>query len=233
MALLTLRRMVMADTLFGRTVRGARRFALNFSLPAPNLLVRPALWVFLAVRQTHYFVVRVFVCEPLFKAYCTRVGKGVRTGVFVPFVQGAGRLEVGDHVTLQGKASFTFGARYADEPTLIIGSHCQIGHNCVIAVGRSVTIGDHCLIAANVEIFDSSGHPSEPEARRRGEPAPLESVKPIVIERNVWVGRGSMILPGVTIGENSVVAAHSVVMASMPPNSMIVGNPARRMGAVA
>ena len=87
-------------------------------------------------------------------------------------------------------------------------------------------------MAPDVVVFDVSGHPSDPAARERGEPAPDESVKPVVIERNVWIGRRAMIYPGVTVGENSVIGANSVVMNSVPPNSLVMGNPARRVGTV-
>jgi acetyltransferase-like isoleucine patch superfamily enzyme len=232
MASLQLRRLVMADTTFGRSARRSVRFVRTFTLPAPRAVFRPILFAFLALRTSWFFVKRIFFCEPLFKAYCTKVGKNVRTGPFLQFVQGAGRLEIGDDVAIYGKASFIFASRYSDEPTLTIGPHSHIGHNCSFVVGRSVTIGEYCQMAPDVVIFDASGHPSDPAARERGEPAPLESVKPVVIERNVWLGRGAMIFPGVTVGENSVISAHAVVMASVPPNSLMMGNPARRMGTV-
>lgn len=224
--------MAMADTPFGRTVRASRRFVLDFSLPTPAVVVRPLLWVFVAVRQVYYFTYRVFVCEPLFKASCTRVGRRVRTGPFVQWVQGAGRIEIGDDVVFQGKAAFIFAARYSDAPTLAIGSHCNIGHNVSFIVGRAITIGEHCMIAADTAMFDASGHPSDPVARERGDPAPLDSVKPIVIERNVWIGRGATIFPGVTIGENSVIGSRAVVMSSVPANSLVLAPAARRMGTV-
>jgi acetyltransferase-like isoleucine patch superfamily enzyme len=232
MASRQLRRLVMADTPFGRFGRRTHRLLFNFTLPAPRALVRPMLWLFLVLRQSYQFVYRVFICEPLFKAYCTRVGRNVRTGPFVQFVFGAGQIVVGDDVAIYGKSSFMFAARYSDSPTLTIGSHSHIGHNCSFTVGRSVTIGEYCQMAPDVVIFDASGHPSDPAARERGEPAPLDTVKPVVIERNVWIGRGAVIFPGVTVGENSVVAARAVVMASVPANSMVMGNPARRMGTV-
>lgn len=224
--------MVMADTTFGLTARRSYRFVSNFTLPTPRVIVRPLLWTFVLARQAYYFVYRVFVCEPLFKASCRNVGRGVRTGAFVQFIQGAGFIDIGDDVAIHGKASFMFASRYSDEPTLTIGSHSHIGHNCSFTVGRSITIGEYCQMAPDVVIFDASGHPSDPAARERGEPAPLATVKPVVIERNVWLGRGAMVFPGVTIGENSVVAANAVVMASVPANSLVMGNPARRMGAV-
>jgi acetyltransferase-like isoleucine patch superfamily enzyme len=230
--LLEFRRLVMADTPFGRAARRGRRFMYDFTVPAPRVVVRPLLWLFLVLRQTYYFIYRVFICEPLFKAYCARVGKRVRTGPFIQFVQGAGRMEIGDDVAIHGKCSFIFASRYSEEPTLTIGPHSHIGHNCTFTVGRSVTIGEYCQMAPDVVIFDASGHPSNPAARERGEPAPLDSVKPVVIERNVWLGRGAMVFPGVTIGENSVISAHAVVMSSVPANSLVMGNPARRMGTV-
>lgn len=204
----------------------------NVSIPAPRLVFRPVLFLFLLLRSAYYFVARVFVCEPLFKSYCSRIGKNVHTGVFIHWVEGAGRIELGDDVLVDGKCSFSFAAQYAPDPTLAIGSHTGIGHNCSFVIGRRITIGERCRIASDVVMFDSSGHPSDPMARLAGAPAPLDSVKPITLERNVWVGRGAIIFPGVTIGENSVVAAGAVVLASVPANSLVIGNPARRMAAV-
>jgi carbonic anhydrase/acetyltransferase-like protein (isoleucine patch superfamily) len=232
MDLLTIRHLVMADTPFGRAARSARRFALDFTLPVPRVLAKPLLLVFLAIRQTYYFLYRTFLAEPIFKAYCAKVGKRVRTGPFIQWIQGGGRIEIGDDVKIHGKVSIAFSSRYADEPFFSIGSHSHIGHNCVFTIGKSVIIGDYCQMAPDVVIYDASGHASEPEARLRGEPAAPDSVKPVVIERNVWLGRGAVIMPGVTVGENSVIAARAVVTQSVPPNSFMLGNPARRMGSV-
>lgn len=222
----------MADTPQGKALRWLYRGVIDFTLPTPRLLVRPVLYFFLTLRQAYYFVFRVFVCEPLFKASCSKVGKRVRCGPFIQWVQGAGRIEIGDDVAIHGKASFTFGSRYSDDPVISIGPHSHIGHNCAFVAGRSITIHEYCQMAPDVVVFDVSGHPSDPAARERGEPAPDESVKPVVIERNVWIGRRAMIYPGVTVGENSVIGANSVVMNSVPPNSLVMGNPARRVGTV-
>jgi len=224
--------MVMADTSFGRITRAGRRAVLDFTLPLPLAALRPVLYVFLLLRQAYYFLFRVFIAEPLFKASCTSVGRNVRTGPFIQWVQGAGRIEIGDNVAFDGKCSFTFASRYSDEPFLSIGSHSHIGHNTSFVIGRSVVIGESCQISSDVVIFDASGHPSDPAARLRGEPAPLESVKPVVIERNVWIGRRATIFPGVSIGENSVISADAVVMNSVPANSLMMGNPARRVATV-
>jgi acetyltransferase-like isoleucine patch superfamily enzyme len=152
--------------------------------------------------------------------------------VFLHWVQGAGRIEAGDNVLVDGKCSISFAARYSSSPTLSIGSHTQIGHNCSFVIGRSISIGDYCHIATDVIIFDSSGHPSEPGARAAGAPASDASVKPVVIGRNVWIGRRAVIFPGVVIGDNAVISAGAVVIASVPANSLVMGNPARRLATV-
>lgn len=226
------RQLATSDHPTARFARRSYRGIARFSLPAPRVLFVPVLYLVLFLREVYYFVARVFFCEPLFKAYCASYGKGVRTGPFLHWVDGRGRIVLGDDVLVDGKCNFGFAARFAEAPTLTIGSHTGIGHNCSFAVGKAITIGEHCRIGQDVLMFDSSGHPSDPAARLAGAPPDPESVKPIVIERNVWIGRGAVIFPGVTIGENSVVAAHAVVLASVPANSLVIGNPARRMAGV-
>ncbi len=204
----------------------------SFGLPAPRIVVRPALALFLLVRSIYYFMVRIFICEPLFKAYCTSYGRNLRTGVFLHWVQGHGVLAIGDNVVVDGKSSFHFAVRYSDRPELIVGDNTGIGHNCSFTVGKRITIGRHCRIGVNVQMFDSPGHPSDPAARLAGSPAASEEVRPITIGDNVWIGNNSIICPGVTIGDGSAVAVGSVVMSDVPENALVAGNPARRVQAL-
>jgi acetyltransferase-like isoleucine patch superfamily enzyme len=204
----------------------------RFTLPAPRVIVLPMLWIFLAGRTIYYFLMRTLICEPLFKAYCTRYGKGVRTGVFIHYFQGRGELIVGDNVTVDGKIGFHFAARFTDRPRLTVGDGTILSNRCAIIVGKSVSIGSKCLIGSEVWIFDSPGHPTDPAARERRDPPQDSDVKPIVIGNNVWIGRRSVIYPGVTIGDNSIIAAASVVLSDVPANTMVAGNPARRFAAL-
>jgi acetyltransferase-like isoleucine patch superfamily enzyme len=172
------------------------------------------------------------VCEPLFKAYCTRCGKGVRTGVFLHWIQGSGELVVGDDVLLDGKSTIAFAARFTERPVLRIGSRSIISHNCILTVGREVTIGNDCMIASDVFIFDSSGHPADPSARLAKLPPAPDEIRPVTIGNNVWIGRRAIICPGVTIGDGSVVSAGAVVTSDVPPNTLVAGNPARKVASL-
>lgn len=108
------------------------------------------------------------------------------------------------------------------------GEHIRVGSRVFANFGlvaldvAPITIGDDVQIGPNVQLLTPT-HPLQADLRR----AKWEAAKPIVIEANVWIGGGAIVLPGVTIGENSVVGAGSVVTKDLPPNVVAVGNPAR------
>jgi acetyltransferase-like isoleucine patch superfamily enzyme len=193
----------------------------------------PLLGIFLLARTTYFFIARVFFCEPFFKAYCTAYGRNLHTGVFLHWIQGRGELIVGDNVLIDGKCSISFAARYSARPGLIIGDNTGIGHGCSFTIGKQIRIGKHCRIAGNVMFLEAPGHPSDPVERRAGLPAPDNEVRPIIVEDNVWIGGRAIIMPGVTIGRDSIVASGSVIMSDVPPNTLVAGNPARQVRSLA
>ncbi|WP_174935824.1 sugar O-acetyltransferase [Burkholderia lata] len=101
-----------------------------------------------------------------------------------------------------------------------IGRNVFVNQNCTFYDLGGLEIGDDVMIGPNVSLI-TSGHPVEPSRRRDAVVA-----KPIVIGRNVWIGAGATIIGGVTVGENSVVAAGAVVTRDVPPNVLVGGNPA-------
>lgn len=210
--------------------RGLRNGLRGFTLPAPRALVLPYLWLFLALRGCVFFIRRVLIAEPLFKAYCTRVGRGVTTGIHVPWVQGRGELLVGNCVRISGKLSINFAARFAQRPRLAIGDGTDIAHDCRIVVGKSVTIGSRVELAGAVTIRDSGGHPADPALRAAGAAPDESDVKPVHIHDNVWIGSNVLVMPGTEIGEGSIVSAYSVVSGTVAPYTVVAGNPARRIG---
>lgn len=216
-----------SDHPLAHAARGLRRAVADLAVPAPRPVVVPMRMAFEAAREAYYFGARVLVSEPLLKAYAKEYGKGVHSGTFVHFIRGNGDLILGDNVTLDGQCIIIFAARFAERPTLTIGDGTGIGHECRFTVGKAIRIGKDCRIASRVVIFDSNGHPADPEARLAGAPPAEDEVRPVVIEDNVWIGMGAMIFPGVTVGEGSVVSAGAVVLADVPPYTVVAGNPAR------
>ena len=148
-----------------------------------------ALLTFLASQATYHFGARVLVAEPLFKARCRQYGRNVRTGPMVHWIQGQGDIILGDNVLFDGKSSISFGARFAERPTLRVGSNTIVGHGAAITVGKMVSIGSHCMIGGGAGIADSNGHPTDPERRLTHQPPRDDEVRPVAIEDNVWIGR--------------------------------------------
>ena len=212
-----------------RALRSFRRKVLEFSIPAPRFLFLPVLYVFMGIRGTWYFLYRVFICEPLFKMRCHSYGKNLHTGQCVHEMWGKGDLVLGDNVEVDGKCAFFFAVRFSERPFLKVGDNTGIGHNCMFSVGKSITIGKNCRIGVNITMFDSPGHPLDPQRRLAGEAPDPENVRPIVIGDNVWLGSGVVIFPGVNIGDNSVVSQGSIVMSDIPANVVVAGNPARKI----
>lgn len=103
---------------------------------------------------------------------------------------------------------------------ITVGKNVFINACCHFQDQGGITLGDNCLVGHNV-IFATLNHGFAPEERQSMLPAP------IVVGRNVWIGSNSTILQGVTIGDNSIIAAGSVVTKDVPANAIVAGVPAR------
>ncbi|MER5172717.1 sugar O-acetyltransferase [Thioclava kandeliae] len=140
------------------------------------------------------------------------------------------RLDAGACAELLGPLLGAFGEGTQIKPPfrcdygqhIRVGARSFINFNATILDCAPVTIGDEVLIGPNVQIYAAT-HPLEAAPRR----AMLESGKPVTIHDGVWIGGGAILCPGVTIGENAVVGAGSVVTRDVAPNMLVAGNPAR------
>jgi acetyltransferase-like isoleucine patch superfamily enzyme len=139
---------------------------------------------------------------------------------------------IGKHVSCYAGCSFSIG----ENGTCTIGDFTLL-NGALIMADEKIEIGSHCLISWNVGIADSDFHPLDPAQRLvdaqalapyfKDRPArPKLRTAPVKIADNVWIGMNAVILKGVTIGENCVVAAGSVVTKSVEPNTVVAGNPA-------
>ncbi|AHI05453.1 hexapeptide repeat-containing transferase [Bdellovibrio bacteriovorus W] len=103
-----------------------------------------------------------------------------------------------------------------------IGERCYLNFGCVFLDCTSISLGDEVLLGPGVQIY-TAAHPLESIPRRQG----WEFALPVRIDSGVWIGGGAIICPGITIGENSVIGAGSVVTKNIPANVLAVGNPCR------
>jgi acetyltransferase-like isoleucine patch superfamily enzyme len=117
-----------------------------------------------------------------------------------------------------------------------IGDYCYLGENSKVWAWESISIGNRVLIAHDVNIFDCETHPTCPKQRAKhflniidgqSDGDVVLNSKPVIIENDVWIGRGATIMKGITIGCGSIIGAGSVVTRSVEPMSLYAGNPAR------
>lgn len=130
-----------------------------------------------------------------------------------------GRMTIGDRVRLDSTVAKL-------ELVALAGGHLEIAENAFINYGTSIVaaahvrVGEDCLIGTHVMVMDCDFHRVEDKAwDTNGEP--------IILEPRVWLGNRSIVLKGVTVGHDSVVAAGAVVTKDVPPRTVVAGNPAR------
>ena len=104
---------------------------------------------------------------------------------------------------------------------LYLGNRVYLNFCCTILDNNEVWLGHDVMLGPQVQIYTAE-HSLVPAARRER----WESARPVVVEDNVWIGGGAIILPGVTLGQNAVVGAGAVVTRDVPANTVVVGNPA-------
>lgn len=123
---------------------------------------------------------------------------------------------VGENVLIRPPFHIDYGCNIA------IGDDVFLNYGCVILDVCAVKIGDKTQIGPGVQIL-AADHPRDPAVRAQM----LEFGRPVTIGRNVWIGGGAMILPGVTVGDDAIIGAGSVVTRDVPAGATVVGNPAR------
>jgi len=216
-----------AETPFYSRLKRLGKAVLTFQVPIPRAFDP----VFSAI---HYLQLLKYNTEervkiaclvfPMLRSRCVSIGKRLQLDGS-PYITGTVKVYIGDDVRL-GAIAVSSG-RIFDEPEFRVGNRTFIGAGCVFAVAKSITIGDDVLVAGGCSVSDYSAHPLDPEKRIAGEQVDPEDVRPVQIGNKAWLGRGAIILPGVTIGEGAVVGAAAVVTKDVPPGHICVGNPGR------
>jgi acetyltransferase-like isoleucine patch superfamily enzyme len=210
-----------------QAVRRLKKGVLSLSIPVPRAVVWPLVKGHFAAQAVRDFGARVFVAQPVFRALCKECGPGLRTDRYIHGVRGQGDIVLGSNVCLDGRSIIIFASRFATRPVLAIGDGSAVGDGTHFTVGKRITIGKNCNISGHTLIFDSSGHSTDPVARRSRRPPPADEVRPVTIGDDVWIGKNCIVFPGVRIGDCAVVSAGSVVRRHVPPYAVVAGNPAQ------
>ena len=125
--------------------------------------------------------------------------------------------EVGDNCFIEAPFYANWGGHH-----LHLGNGIYINYGLTCVDDTHIYIGDRTLLGPNCTLA-AAGHPIDPELRRMG----YQYNAPVRIGQNCWLGAGVIVLPGVTVGDNAVIGAGSVVTRDLPSNVVAVGNPCR------
>lgn len=200
----------------------------------PRLIVRQFAWLITSVVPSRLLSVIKNLAE--YSAWCINA-RGFASVGEASYFRSPARIynpkfiTIGSSVTAEPGLVIEAFSEFAGDsfnPRITIGDRASFGYHCHVGCINEVAIGNDVLIASRVFISDHSHGSSHdldldiPPARRR-----LFSKGAIRIGCNVWIGEGVSILPGVTIGNNSIVGANSVVTHDVPENSVFAGTPAR------
>ncbi len=146
-------------------------------------------------------------------------------------LKGGKYITIGDKTGLGKRGILAAWDNYMEDvftPEIIIGNNVSIGEDYHITAINKIVIGDNVLMGKKITITDNSHGKAEIESLKKApSKRALYSKGPVIIEDGVWIGEKVTLLPGITIGKNSIIGANAVVTKSMPPNTVIGGNPAK------
>lgn len=122
----------------------------------------------------------------------------------------------GENIKMEPNIRFDYGYN------TYVGENFYANFDCTILDVCEVRFGDNCMLGPGVQVYTAT-HPLNPNERNSG----IEYAKPITFGNNVWIGGSAVINPGVTVGDNVVIASGAVVTKDVPDNVVVGGNPAK------
>lgn len=183
------------------------------------------------LHRGHYFLRRKYSSF----LFCHAVGKcGSGTDIMPEFrIEGGKYIAIGSHFTARNGLRLEAWDQYKNDsytPMIWIGDHVNVGEHCHIGAVRKIMIGNHVLMGSKVYITDHHhGTTAMDDLEKHPADRALYSKGSVIIEDNVFIGDQVVIMPGVKIGHNSVIAASTVVTKSVPPFSVVCGIPGKRI----
>ena len=173
-----------------------------------------------------FYLLRSFISYHLFfkKKFASIGNTPIAWGIWNINIYGP-NISIGNGVVMvaakNGHLNLTTIKKGKHVGSITVGDNVLLMNGVRVSSASSITIGDDCMLANYCYLTDADWHDLHDRTSSPGK------TSPIVLERGAWIGDSAIICKGVTIGENSIVGAGSVVRRDVPPNVVVIGNPAK------
>jgi len=216
-----------SDSLFAQLIKTLWFKIKTIEMPNIPFVFKLLYLTHIVLKQTISDVLRIIYYTPLFKSRLKNNPKQLYLYGGLPVVIGSLDIVMGDKVRLAAMTTISGRAVGQHIPQLIIGDNVGIGWRTSISVGKTISIGNNVRIAGDCLLAGYPGHPFNAKLRALGRPEEDSQVGDIVLEDDVWLATGVKVMPNVTIGRGTIVAAGSVVTKDLPSFVLAAGVPAR------
>ncbi|WP_019026213.1 acyltransferase [Colwellia piezophila] len=216
-----------SDNFFAQLIKALWFKVKTIELPNIPLVFKLLYLVHIVLKQTIADVLRILYYTPLLKSRLKNKPKQLYLYGGLPVIIGSLDIIMGDKVRLAAMTTISGRAVGKYIPQLIIGDNVGIAWRTSISVGKTIIIGNNVRIAGDCYLAGYPGHPINAKQRALGKPDEDAQVGDIILEDDVWLATGVKVMPGVTIGRGTIVAAGSVVTKDLPRFVLAAGVPAR------
>jgi len=198
-----------------------------FDIPHIPVIFSSLYLLHITIKQVFSDFTRIFYYTPIFKTRLINQPKRLYLYGGLPVVIGSLNIDMGDDVRLAAMTTISGRTVGTKIPTLVIGNNVGISWRTSISVGCRVVIGNNVRIAGDCYLAGYPGHPVNAKDRALGQADTESQVGNIILKNDVWLATGVKVMPGVTIGQGTIVAAGSVVTKNLPANVLAGGTPAK------
>ncbi len=216
-----------SDSFLARLIKTLWFKTKAIEMPNIPFVFKLLYFVHLVIKHVISDVLRIIYYTPLIKSRLKNNPKQLYLYGGLPVVIGSLDIFMGDHVRLAAMTTISGRAVGHNIPQLRIGDNVDISWRTSISVGKSISIGNNVRIAGDCYLAGYPGHPINAKLRALGKPDEDSQVGDIILEDDVWLATGVKVMPGVTIGRGTIVAAGSVVTKNLPRFVLAAGVPAK------
>jgi acetyltransferase-like isoleucine patch superfamily enzyme len=221
-----------SDNVFAQLIKTLWFKIKTIEIPNIPLVFKLLYLVHVVLKQAIGDVLRIIYYTPLLKSRLKNNPKQLYLYGGLPVVIGSLDITMGDKVRLAAMTTICGRAVGLEIPQLRIGDNVGIGWRTSISVGKSIIIGNNVRIAGDCYLAGYPGHPINARLRALGKPDEDAQIGDIILEDDVWLATGVKVMPGVTIGHGTIVAAGSVVTKNLPSFVLAAGVPAKAIKSI-